>query len=298
MAHPEHFVTPRHSPDLDGLACAVAYAELLRARGIRARPWISGAPDPEAAYAAERLNIAVQPCQPRLDSPVVLVDASDVRGMPVPLDPLNVVEVIDHRRHHRAAEVFPNASLCIEPVGAAATLVAERFQAHGISPSASSARLLQAAIWSNTQALRGSVTTDRDRAAVLALQTIAPLADDFVTGQFQAKRQALTRDLAGAIDRERKDFHHPDGPYTLSQLEFLGARSFLDVCAPCVIALGPRAMLNVVDVEVAISWLLVPDAGFRAWVEGRTALHFTGISAESPGILLRKQLVARLETGT
>ncbi len=291
-------VTPRAAPDLDGLSCAVAYAELLGLQGFRARAWISTPPDPEAAYAVARLGIDVDPSEPQLGSAIALVDASDLRGLPVSLDPERVVEVIDHRLHQRAAELFPNAKIQIEAVGAAATLVWERFHVGGHIPTATSAQLLQAAIVSNTQNLRGSVTTERDRAALVALREIAPLPDEFIAGQFDARRRAILADLAASIWRERKDFDHPDGTYSLSQLEFPGARHFVDACFASVGALGSRAMLNLVDVEIAVSWLLVPDAACRAWVERRAGLVFSGSAAESPGVLLRKQIVYRLAEET
>lgn len=259
------------------------------------RTWIAASPDPEALYVAERLKVHFDRATPVKDSLIVLVDASDRRGLPDALDPLAVVEVIDHRQHHRADELFPNAVICIEPVGAAATLVAERFQFHDITPSETAARLLQAAIFSNTQALRGSVTTLRDQTAVAALRTVAPLDEDFIAEQFHARGQAILADLAGAIASERKDFDHPDGAYILSQLEFPGARHYLLDAAPLISVCGARAMLNLVDVEVADSWLLVPDPVFRAWVGEYAGLQFQGNSARCPGILLRKQIVARLQ---
>lgn len=294
----QYVATPRACPDLDGLACAVAYAELLQRRGLAARSWIAASPDPEALHVAERLAVDIDSAAPAPDSHIVLVDASDLRGLPESVDAQRVVEVIDHRLHHRAAELFPNATLCIEPVGAAATLIAERFWSCDLTPSDTAARLLQSAIFSNTQALRGSITTARDRAAVTALRAVAALAEDFVAQQFAARGRAILADLTGAIAAERKDFDHPDGPYILSQLELPGARHHLTDTAPLIAALGPRAMLNLVDVEVAESWLLVPDAGLRAWVTERAGLHFQENCAHCPGILLRKQLVARLEAGS
>lgn len=291
----EHVTVPRDGPDLDGLACAIAYAELLRARGVSARSFISGSPDPEAVFAAERLEVTTRGKAPQPGEPIVLVDASDLRGMPDSIDPLRVVEVIDHRLHHRAAELFPNAVLCIEPVGAAATLVAERFHRHALIPSPRSAQLLQAAILSNTQLLRGSVTTDRDRAALQALAAVSPLPDEFVASQLDARRRAILADLGLAIVRERKDFDHRDGAYILSQLEFPGARDHAAACLSLVVELGSRAMLNLVDVEAGTSALIVPDSELRAWVAEHTGLCFTGALAACPQILLRKQIVARLE---
>ena len=286
---------PRVGPDLDGLACAIAYAELLQTRGLAARAFIDGEPDAEAAYAAKRLVFVCSDEPPRPGDQVVLVDASDLRGMPRSLDPQAVVEVIDHRRHHTAATLFPNADLCIEPVGAAATLVAERFGLYKLAPSDPSAQLLQAAILSNTQLLKGSVTTERDRAAFQALASICPLPDGFVESQLDARRRAIVADLGAAITRERKDFDHPDGAYILPQLEFTGARRYESDVVPLIAALGERAMLNLVDVGAGTSAVIAPDPEFRAWVARRAALCFNGNIAVCPQILLRKQIVALLE---
>lgn len=292
---PERVIVPREGPDLDGLACAVAYAELLRARGLAARSFIGGSPDPEAIFAIGQLDVPMTGMAPRPDEPIVLVDASDMRGMPASVAPLRVVEVIDHRMHHNAAALFPNAILCIEPVGAAATLIAERFSHHGVTPSHRSALLLQAAILSNTQLLRGSVTTERDRAAMLALAVVSPLPEGFVAAQLDARRRAILADLGASIARERKDFDHGDGAYILSQLEFSGARDFTAACLAPLMDLGPRAMLNLVDVDAGTSALIVPDPALRAWVAKRGGFWFNGAVAACPQILLRKQIVARLE---
>lgn len=292
---PEHVSVPRENPDLDGLACAFAYAELLRATGRDARAFIAGEPDPEALFVADRLGVTIRGPAPQAREPIVLVDASDLRGIPPSVDPQRVVEIIDHRMHHRAATLFPNALLCIEPVGAAATLVAERFSHHGLMPSSSSAQLLQAAILSNTQLLRGSITTDRDRAAFHALAAVTPLPVGFVDAQLDARRQAILADIGAAIVRERKDFEHRDGTYILSQLEFSGAHEYAAVCLPLLAGLGPRAMLNLVDVEAGSSVVLVPDPEMRAWVAAHAGLCFTGPLASCPQIILRKQIVARLE---
>jgi hypothetical protein len=148
---------------------------------------------------------------------------------------------------------------------------------------------------SNTQALRGTITTERDRAAYHALAVNFPLDRAFLQAQFDARRRAILLDPTAAIELERKDFDHADGPYILSQLEFPGARHHVDDWLPALGRLGPRAMLNLVDIEATVSLLLVPDAAFRAWVSRHTGLSFDGPLAISPGILLRKQIVLRLE---
>lgn len=285
-------VTPRATPDLDGAACAVAYAELLQAKGWDAVAVVAGVPDAEARFVLAALGV-----NPLTDAPpgaVVLVDASDTRGLPSWVDPDAVVAVIDHRLHHAAHTLFRNASVQIEAVGAAATLVSERWRAHDRPPSPTSAQLLQAAILSNTQGLRGSVTTRRDRDALAWLSDIAPLPADLVTGQLAARTDEVLQDLAGALVRESKTFHHGDVPFVVSQIEVLKGESFVAEVVRIATELGPRAMVNVVDVETARSTVVVPDPAFREWVRSTLSIDFRGATARLEPAVLRKQLVARL----
>jgi manganese-dependent inorganic pyrophosphatase len=288
-------VTPRNNPDLDGAACAIAYAELLAATHHDASAWIPGRPDGEARFVLEHAGWSSASPASFEGCRFVLVDASDVAGLPDAVSPALVTEVIDHRMHHRAPELFPQARIQIEPVGAAATLVAERFFSAGLEPSPRAALLLQAAIQSHTHQLRGSATTERDRLAAARLQARSPLPEGFVDAQFRARASEILADLPSAILREDKQFMHPDGLYHFSQLELPGAGSLVAECMEPLSRLGARAVLNLVDVSVPASYLVVPDPSFRAWLSARAHVAFVGAVCFIPGVLLRKQLVARIE---
>jgi manganese-dependent inorganic pyrophosphatase len=288
-------VTPRNNPDLDGAASAIAYAELLAATHRDAAAWIPGRPDAEASFVLERAGWKSAPPTSFEGCRFVVIDASDVAGLPDAVKPALVTEVIDHRMHHRAPELFPQAHIQIEPVGAAATLVAERFFSAGLEPSARAALLLQAAIQSHTHRLRGSATTERDRLAAARLQALSPLPEGFVEAQFRARASEILADIPSAILREDKQFKHPDGMYHFSQLELPGAGDLVEQCLEPLSRLGPRAALNLVDVTVPASYLVVPDASFRAWISARAHVVFEGAVCFIPGVLLRKQLVARIE---
>jgi manganese-dependent inorganic pyrophosphatase len=288
-------VTPRGNPDLDGAACAIAYAELLVGTRHDASAWLSGHPDAEARFVLEHVGWSAEPPASFDGCRFVLVDASDVVGLPEAVEPARVVEVIDHRMHHRAPELFPQARLQIEPVGAAATLIAERFFSAGLEPSARAALLLQAAIQSHTQRLRGSVTTERDVLADERLRALCPLPEGFVEAQFRARAREILEDIPGAILREDKQFRHPDGVYHVSQLELPGAGELVTRCLEPLSRLGARAVLNLVDVSVPASYLVAPDPSFRAWLSARAGVAFEGAVSFNPGVLLRKQLIVRIE---
>lgn len=289
---PPLIVTAKVDPDLDGTCCAVAYAEFLRGCGTPAVAVLAGRPDAEARHVLALVGCSIPATPPRDYAGVVLVDMSALPGLPPFVDPGAVLEVIDHRMHGDPSTYFPMASIRIEEVGAAATLVYERIAAAGLMPSASSAILLQAGIQSNTQCLRGSVTSERDVAAATALQRAHPLPAGMLAAQFEARRAEIQSDLGAAIRRETKTFDHPDGAFTLAQLECPGALEL----AGDLEASGPagRALINLVDPMRSVSALVALDPDVRAWVERCTQLTFHGAIARAQPALLRKQLVARM----
>lgn len=291
MAHPLA-VTAKTNPDLDGVACAVAYVELLQAEGRAAVVVAAGRPDAEARYVLDRLELTLPGDPTEHVGGVALVDMSTLPGLPAFVDPAAVVEVIDHRLHGDPTESYPNASIQVEPVGAAATLVYERFEAAGIVPSDHAALLLQAAIHSNTQRLLGAVTTPRDRAAAESLAALHPMPPGFVEAQFQARAAEIVDDLPEAIRRETKTFEHSSGVFQVTQLECPGALD-MAVLARAHTA-RPRLILNLVDPLLPASLILIQDPEFRAWVAARTGVRFDADAARPARALLRKQIVAQL----
>ncbi len=291
MPHP-CVVTTRDGPDLDGVASAIAYAELLCALGNPSTAVIIGQPDAEARFVLARLGLSPQADVPAVFAGVVLVDISALDGLPEFVVPGEVIEVIDHRSHDEPSHIFENAHIVVDAVGAAATMVFERFRRAGISPTRESAWLLQGAIQSNTQRLRGTTTTARDVEAVAALQALAPISQASIEGQFYARRAEILDDVEAAVRRESKTFRHGGGSFAVSQLECLGALELLPEVEGLTV--GERGMVNLVDPFLPASCLWVPDPELRSWVSSSTGLTFAGTVARPGTMLLRKQLVAML----
>jgi inorganic pyrophosphatase/exopolyphosphatase len=229
----------------------------------------------------------------------VLVDGSELQGLPREINPERVVEVIDHRLHHKAEIVFPKALLNIEPVGAAATLVAERFKNEGVIPSYAAGILLYGAVHSNTQCLKGAVTSERDVVISSWLEKVIPIPEDLLDGQFDARREEIVADLSAAINRESKTYHHPTGTYVISQIEIKGATKLVECCLESLITytlqIGMRTMLNLVDISNGKAYLIVPDPALQAVVSRHLAVDFQGMIAESAPAVLRKQILAAME---
>lgn len=207
-------VTAKTNPDLDGVACALAYVELLQGTGRPAEAAADGRPDAEARFVLDHLELTLREDPPNQFSGFVLVDMSALPGLPDFVDPASVVEVIDHRLHGDPTQSYPNARVQVEPVGAAATLVYERFEAAGVVPSARSALLLQAAIHSNThRQLAGRshhaagraflVSADRRLPPTTALSSMAPPAGPVPTHHFLNEGQRSLVLQSGYVHNQR-----------------------------------------------------------------------------------------------
>jgi manganese-dependent inorganic pyrophosphatase len=205
--HAPLVVMSRCDPDLDGVACAFAYAELLSHNGLKCRPWYPGKPDGEAAFALQSFPDACDGLQPPsvVLANYVLVDSSDLNGIPASIRPDWIIEVIDHRFYTNPKQLFPKAKLEIEPVGAAATLIAEKFIRSFTPMSQASACLLYGAVHSNTLKLKGDLTTGRDVAAVGWLEKTGLILPDLLRRQFEHRKMKFFQILANFFSGNARD---------------------------------------------------------------------------------------------
>lgn len=175
------------NPDLDAYSCAMAYAELLSRDMIHVVAGKCGTPLNEVQFVTKFLQAPLLPTYDPTDfDQIVVVDSNRPSNLDPRIDAAKVVEVIDHRQGSVMND-FPKAKWQIEKVGAAATLIAEKFYQNEVRPSQVSATYLYAAIVSNTLNFQGAVTTDRDSQMAEWLSRYAQLPDDFATVLFTAK---------------------------------------------------------------------------------------------------------------
>ena len=203
--HDDMIITTTYEgPDLDGYSCAVAYAELLRAQGQKAQAAIFGELQLEVQWLLSEFGIGrIGPISPIGLITIALLDTSDLEGLPKCFAPEQVVEIIDHRKLTQL-EAFPNTKSQVELVGAAATLVAERFKETGVEPSRESAILLYGGILSNTQNFTHPQVSHRDRNMAAWLKDISQAPNDLAKRMFIAKSDLSGTRLAQALDGDSK----------------------------------------------------------------------------------------------
>lgn len=246
------------NPDLDGIACAIAISA-LEASSWKSR--LLGNLDSETIVVLDYLQLPT-PGTVRDWAEVRsiwLVDTHHVRQLPTDLPRERVIHITDH--HPRGdSEDFPNAVIQNELVGAAATLVAEKYFNRGIAIPAAISTLLQAAIVSNTLGFGAAATSDRDHRAFDRLSSANPLPATLTARMQEARRGILMLSTYAIVEKDCKLFETSHGLLAISQVETPGALELLarDDLRAALRQLGTAksaaaVLLNLVDTQANAS---------------------------------------------
>lgn len=217
-------VTSYVNPDLDGVACVLAVTSF----DPQWRAAILGDVDAETSAVLRLLEIECPKSITNWDGieEIWLVDTHHAKQLPPDLPHHLVRRITDH---HPAGDLalYAGAEIENEKVGAAATLIAERFERSGRKPTVITSLLLQAAILSNTLELGAPSTSDRDRGAIRSLSSIARLSEDIVVAMGEARRGILALSTDELLLRDAKVFDTPHGVIAIAQMEAPGALELL-----------------------------------------------------------------------
>jgi len=292
------FVTTYTNPDLDGVACAVAYSELLDKRGMRAEAGVFGEINDETGLVMERFRIdAPKKGEALVDDSkeIVLVDVSSRFGLSNMIELARVTELIDHHKLSMGDEL-KKARLQIELVGAAATLVGERFLNEKVDISQKSACLLYYAIISNTINLKNSVTTSRDVAMADWLSKRFEFEPDYTEELFRLKsRFKRPVEIVLSAELARQEFNGKR--VGISQVEIVDTAQFIrENPGKIKEVLGNArkeldfAFLSCVDIKEYCNRFVVADKESRVFAESLLGVRFRNDLARRNGILMRKEI--------
>ncbi len=298
-------VTSYTGPDLDASACAVAYAEFLNKTGKEAVAGIMGDLHIEAKFVFEKSGA---PMPLRLKDAhgfeqIILVDTSNLTMFEGKLLPKRVIEIIDHRDVHQA-EQFPNAKVQIEKVGAAATLVAERFMESGIAISKESAVLLYGAIASNTLNFKGGRTTERDKKAFTWLEERTGVNKDFVHEMFLAKSDLSGARLKEALWSDFSWYTFGGKIVAIAQLEMIGGRGLAQTRREDILnelrnikekKSADYIFLNIIELEEQGNVFVAEKKDMQIILSQLFSVSFSEKIARHQGLLMRKDIVPKLK---
>lgn len=300
---PKLIVTPYMNPDLDGSACAYGYAELLCKEGKQAIAAIFGEPNLETQFVFEKFSINNPTNGDEVikdADEIIIVDASDTKGLSDKINPQKVIEVIDHRKLNDA-HLFPNAKVQIEMVGSAATLIAEKFRDSGVTISFQAAALLYSAIVSNTVNFKAAVTTNRDSKMAEWCLGHFVLPENYISEMFTAKSK---------IDQPLEDilmfakFTLNGYNIAIAQLEMVDVESLISTNLPEIKKILDTVkkddsmdivLLTCIDVSEGFNLFVACDEFTKTCLQKALGVKFIDNVAKKSDILMRKEIVPLIE---
>lgn len=295
-------VTCNVHPDLDGFACAVAYTEFLNKQDKQARTGIFGEPSDEVKFILNRFNFSLPDKVQNSEDfdKIAFMDASLIQGFYEKLLPEKVIEIIDHRKINEL-HLFPNAKAQIELVGAASTLVAERFKQSSVDISKCAAILLQGGIISNTLNFKSNTTTQKDKDIAEWLKEKSPLSDNFANEMFLAKS-----DLKGEKLKEvmYNDFGHfqkekQGEKVGIAQIEMIGAKELANARKQEIFehlnALKEKfntdlIFLSIIELRDGFNLFITNHQETQNILKSVFKVEFEDDIALNPGLMMRKEI--------
>lgn len=225
------FVIGHRSPDTDSICSAIAYAHLKNDLGHpMVQPARAGEIDAETAFVLRHFGLPVpEMLTDATGLDLILVDHNEV-GQALPnIEQANILEIWEH---HRIGDLRPPNPIVFhcEPVGATATLIAERYFALGVEPSRAMAGIMIAAVLSDTVLLSSPTTNENDHMVIARLQSLAGL-DLHAFGQ-QLRQTKITANEGKNADRivrdDFKEFRFGEYRIGIAQIEVVHPDIFAD----------------------------------------------------------------------
>lgn len=245
-------VTTYINPDMDGISLMYAYTELLNKKGEQANYYFEGTIKKEVEIVLNKFNIKLNNINKiENDDKIVLVDTNYLTELSKYVKKENIVEIIDHHNRDSWLDDNTDIKIQIELIGAAATLVAERFKNENIGISRESAILLYYGIISNTMNLKIKLTSKKDIEMADWLKQQIPEITDKITTEIFVEKSEIGNSLREEMEVEFKD-QFMSISWSMGQLEVANVEDFLSKYENDI-----RKILNTVSEENDVDYISV-----------------------------------------
>ena len=215
------YVVGHKSPDTDSVTAAIAYAELMKAKGEDYVPVMQGKLNPETETVLKQFGFAAPEIMTdATGKKIALVDHSDLAQAPDNLSAGEVVAVVDH---HKIGDVTTNQPIFFwnMPVGCTGTVLKILYDLEGVAVAPKVAGLMLAAILSDTVNFKSPTCTEADKKAVKELAAIAGVKDTdaIFMEMLKAKSAVAGVPPMDLLHRDYKDFDMKGKKVGVGQLE-------------------------------------------------------------------------------
>jgi len=295
--------TGKKYTDIDGLACVIAYTNLLNQRNLPALAVLPGDMNQSVTSEFRALNFEYMREPAGGNNRFVIMDVSDPDQFPGFVEASRVEEIYDH---HFGFEDFWQQKLGkrshIESVGACATLIWELFdKSEKADVKKSDAKLLLAAVVSNTLFFNAPLTTERDRKAFGELKAFLNLDDGWVDNYYEEQECHVFRDMAMSIDQDTKEVSVPmfNGTLVIGQLELWNGKrvldSYMDIVSRELSKNGCKYwFLNLQSIGEHKNYIYTKNSEVKDVLEKIMSVKFVGDVAETNRLWMRKEILKHL----
>jgi manganese-dependent inorganic pyrophosphatase len=291
------YVVGHKSPDTDSVTAAIAYAELMKAKGEDYIPVVSGKLNPETETVLKQFGFAAPEIMTdATGKKVALVDHSDLAQAPDNLSAGEVVAVVDH---HKIGDVTTNQPIffCNMPVGCTCTVLKILYDLEGVAVAPKVAGLMLSAILSDTVNFKSPTCTPADKKAVAELAVIAGVKDTdaIFMEMLKAKSAVAGVPAMDLLHRDYKDFDMKGKKVGVGQLELATLDQVADMREALYNAMKEQkgserhtVLLMLTDVVKEGTDLMVLSDD-PAMIEGAFGAKLAGNSMWIDGMMSRKK---------
>ncbi len=288
--------------EIDVLACAIAYKELLTLQGKDSRVVLPGPLNKSITKSMLTWPLVYDKTIEHVDmgtSEFVIVDISE---------PAHIAKFVDHKRiirlfdHHFGFEKYWQEKYgdkaSIERVGACATQIFEEYEkAHLVEKiSPLSANLLYAAIVSNTLLFKATVTDKRDIVAFDKLKKYIDLPNNWIEMYFREQGEFAMNHPYKAVKEDTITIT-TGLPYdlTIGQLELWDSREFISKnIDEAVRALRDidtlHWFLTSPSISEGINYIYAQDSDVKKLLENILSVQFVDNQAVTSKLIMRKEI--------
>lgn len=292
--------------DIDALACAVAYGELLVLEGQEAQVVLPGIFNTSIPQTVKDWGAQYVTAPSFSGADCTVVDVSDPAHMAVCAQENTIVEVFDH---HLGFEAYWQERLGekshIEFIGACATLIWEEYQKRqqAKNVSALSGRLLSVAILSNTLNFGAAITDERDIQAFDELQLLHPLSSEWRAQYFLDQEQEIHENVAQAVTRDTKVITSLSAfpALTMGQLELWEGSGFLEKNQDTIKQAlesfqGDFWLMSIPSIKEKRNYLYTENEALKDALSKALDMTFSGHFGTTPKLWLRKEILKALHS--
>jgi len=214
-------VVGHKNPDSDSICGALVATELLKARGLSAKPVRQGEINRETQHILATAGVD-QPelCTSVAGEKVWLVDYTDLAQAPDDIAQAEILGIVDH---HRLGDVMTTNPLeaWIWPVGCTCTILFNLFKMEQATITRPLAILMMSAILSDTVGFASPTCTPKDEEAVHALAEIAGVTDldGFIKALLIAKTDIAGLSAAELVEKDLKAYPFNGRDVVVGQVE-------------------------------------------------------------------------------